>query len=877
MENPTVSGLRSRSRSKTPFLRSSCDRESCGETGDHAHHKTGRKTPTKRSTPVKQLNQAASKVAPEPITEEEEHESPPAHRTRLSAKASEKLIKTSDYSSEESLDRVRGHRKEIIQNEINSQYERVTTSSQQHSRRTLADLTLSPIGHNVTHDRSASRSSRFGSPAYSACSTDSSFAEQALADATALLDRDPSLDHLPYKLYKLAGEYWNKYPKTDYTYSPLSKDRVELAPGQVAVPNMSRRSLSQFRVHGPNTSEEEIRRLAEATSWARKRLTTDRVDSSDDESYLRPNGGYIPDQRWWITRLLIAIITTVTTVVTTTTSAVGNAVAGGYRKVVGPSHRYPYTERSPPQGNAVAGRYRKVVGLSHRYPYTERSPPQGNAVAGRYRKVVGPSHRYPYTERSPPQASIASRTASAAAAPFVWMYTIIKKVVTTTVTTVTETFSPSLVSDRRAQYAASSRVQQKQGRRWWWLLLLLPILGYGSYYTYENLDHLAMPNFTDFAIDLKEFTAIEMPTITLPSLPNISLPEMPALPQINITMPDISLPDMSKSMPEVRKTYREYSAIVQNRVGDASDYMKVVAESCYNCADQILPQKPEIVDTYKSPEIVQDPDLSKRMAALEHWAVNVDTKLKSFDQKLSKLDNLEAQIEHYSLKHLQNNLIQIFNMNDNSDAIALKLKEYFDKHYMTREETQKISLEIHERLISSWKPDLDEDRIRQMIQEYLAVFERNQMQLILERVKEYVKEIEIRHVESGFDVEAVKRIVAGMLEVYDADKTGLVDYALESAGGQVVSTRCTELYQIKTKQYSILGMPVWWVYTSPRYALTPGAMPAECWAFQGFPGYLGECCGTVPGQDEAVQHPGHAGVVGVHVPALRPHAGRHAG
>ncbi|KAJ2946117.1 hypothetical protein O0L34_g5041 [Tuta absoluta] len=226
------------------------------------------------------------------------------------------------------------------------------------------------------------------------------------------------------------------------------------------------------------------------------------------------------------------------------------------------------------------------------------------------------------------------------------------------------------------------------------------------------------------------------------------------------------------------------------------------------------------------------------MAALEHWAVNVDTKLKSFDQKLSKLDNLEARIEHYSLKHLQNNLIQIFNMNDNSEAIALKLKEYFDKHYMTKEETQKISLEIHERLISSWKPDLDEDRIRQMIQEYLSVFERKQMQLILERVREYVKEVEIRQVESGLDVEAVKRIVAGMLEVYDADKTGLVDYALESAGGQVVSTRCTELYQIKTKQYSILGMPVWWVYTSPRYALTPGAMPAECWAFQGFPGYL---------------------------------------
>lgn len=33
------------------------------------------------------------------------------------------------------------------------------------------------------------------------------------------------------------------YPKTDWTYSRSSRDRVELAPGVVAMPNMSRRSL----------------------------------------------------------------------------------------------------------------------------------------------------------------------------------------------------------------------------------------------------------------------------------------------------------------------------------------------------------------------------------------------------------------------------------------------------------------------------------------------------------------------------------------------------------------------------------------------------------------------------------------------------------
>lgn len=211
--------------------------------------------------------------------------------------------------------------------------------------------------------------------------------------------------------------------------------------------------------------------------------------------------------------------------------------------------------------------------------------------------------------------------------------------------------------------------------------------------------------------------------------------------------------------------------------------------SGYNYSDEILPQERVVVDTYKSPEIVQDPDLSRRMAALEDWAVNVDAKLKGFDRKLAKFDNLEAQIEHYSLKHLQQNLISIISVDGNTEALAAKLKAHFDTNYITKEQMQTMSQEIHERLISSWKPDLDEDRIRGLIQEYLSVFERRQMALVAEKVREYVREVEIRHEPSAVDVDALRRLVAGMLEVYDADKTGLVDYALESAGNYAFLVR----------------------------------------------------------------------------------------
>lgn len=84
----------------------------------------------------------------------------------------------------------------------------------------------------------------------------------------------------------------------------------------------------------------------------------------------------------------------------------------------------------------------------------------------------------------------------------------------------------------------------------------------------------------------------------------------------------------------------------------------------------------------------------------------------------------------------------------------------------------------------------------------------------------------------------VLSIVKGVLAIYDADKTGLVDYALESAGGEIISTRCTENYRVRHAEISILGIPIWYPSNSPRTVISPSITPGECWAFTGFPGFL---------------------------------------
>ena len=39
------------------------------------------------------------------------------------------------------------------------------------------------------------------------------------------------------------------------------------------------------------------------------------------------------------------------------------------------------------------------------------------------------------------------------------------------------------------------------------------------------------------------------------------------------------------------------------------------------------------------------------------------------------------------------------------------------------------------------------------------------------------------------------------------------------AGGSIVSTRCTEVYNIQTAQVSIFGIPLWYATNSPRVAI----------------------------------------------------------
>ena len=103
-----------------------------------------------------------------------------------------------------------------------------------------------------------------------------------------------------------------------------------------------------------------------------------------------------------------------------------------------------------------------------------------------------------------------------------------------------------------------------------------------------------------------------------------------------------------------------------------------------------------------------------------------------------------------------------------------------------------------------------------------------------------------------FLLQQVQLIVRNALKLYSQDRTGLVDYALESAGkchgallcksselkrreicgvsrlfvsvcvcagGSILSTRCSETYETKTALMSLFGVPLWYFSQSPRVVI----------------------------------------------------------
>lgn len=174
---------------------------------------------------------------------------------------------------------------------------------------------------------------------------------------------------------------------------------------------------------------------------------------------------------------------------------------------------------------------------------------------------------------------------------------------------------------------------------------------------------------------------------------------------------------------------------------------------------------------------------------------------------------------------------------DGAQLSELDLQNWVRNMFVAKDYLESRLSEINNRTNDKIKQEIDKSGMFLM----RDISERLKQEIIVNvQHKQEETHSALKHqIREALSEQEVRNIVKSVLAIYDADKTGLVDFALESAGGQILSTRCTENYQTKTAQISVFGIPLWYPTNTPRIAISPNVQPGECWAFQGFPGFLG--------------------------------------
>ncbi|XP_065066395.1 SUN domain-containing protein 2-like [Rhopilema esculentum] len=87
------------------------------------------------------------------------------------------------------------------------------------------------------------------------------------------------------------------------------------------------------------------------------------------------------------------------------------------------------------------------------------------------------------------------------------------------------------------------------------------------------------------------------------------------------------------------------------------------------------------------------------------------------------------------------------------------------------------------------------------------------------------------------DLSEIHSLVEMALVQYDADKIGIPDYALESAGGRIHVPYHSQTHSSGWPIMKVFGMVVWEDTRTPREIIKPETLPGNCWPLKGSSGY----------------------------------------
>ena len=272
---------------------------------------------------------------------------------------------------------------------------------------------------------------------------------------------------------------------------------------------------------------------------------------------------------------------------------------------------------------------------------------------------------------------------------------------------------------------------------------------------------------------------------------------------------------------------------LQNGVHEIREQLKVLEQQQANNSDIVDLQESNYRSKLRSLEIRLD-DLVSNHAMLSQSIADCSNKENS--NLVLKDDELQEKIQK-----IINDLLDTKKVDSEQNENKSKKDPSEEKENTISKDQMQSEIEHASKV---WKDDVLND-IRLEIPKVIAGT--NVERYIKDQIEKELNihlenhQIQNQNTEQGFkqDVahfseEEVSRIIKTELVTYDADKTGRFDFALESAGGTIASTRCTQTYDAATAVYSVWGIPIWWESVNgPRSILQPGSNPGQCWAVKG--------------------------------------------
>ncbi|KAJ1374594.1 hypothetical protein KIN20_037308, partial [Parelaphostrongylus tenuis] len=103
----------------------------------------------------------------------------------------------------------------------------------------------------------------------------------------------------------------------------------------------------------------------------------------------------------------------------------------------------------------------------------------------------------------------------------------------------------------------------------------------------------------------------------------------------------------------------------------------------------------------------------------------------------------------------------------------------------------------------------------QMDHDFKIKFER-ELKALSATYDEKISQLELNKKQVDVDYSRLESIIRSAILEYDSDKTGMFDFALESAGASIISTRCSENYNTYSRLEKIWNIPLWYSSYGPR-------------------------------------------------------------